>query len=80
MRNPGRIEGCADRLKAMWRRVPDWRFGQLMCNLLGAAGVDPFFVEDHELFDAMEAALDSMLGDRSQMVNNHIEGVLRDEQ
>ena len=38
------------------------------------------FVEDHELFDAMEAALDSMLGDRSQMVNNHIEGVLRDEQ
>ena len=80
MRNRDRINGYIDRLAAMWKAVPDWRFGQLMCNLLGAAGKDPFFVEDDRMFDAMEHALYDMIGDPSQLVNNHIEEVLRDEQ
>lgn len=80
MRNLDRINGYIDRLAAMWKAVPDWRFGQLMCNLLGTARTDPFFVEDGELFDAMEHALYDMVGDPSRLVNNHIEGVLRNEQ
>lgn len=49
MRDPKRIDDFCDRLKAVWHTVPDWRFGQLMVNLLGdmkASGRDPFFPED----------------------------------
>lgn len=56
MRDPKRIEGYCRRLANIWRTVPDWRFGQLMCNMLGevAQSVDPFFPEDEELFERME--------------------------
>ena len=77
-RNINRIDGYIARLEAIWKTVPDWRFGQLMCNLLGATGKDPFFVEDDELFDAMSQAFRNM--GPGHLVNNHIEGVLRDEQ
>ena len=54
MRNPERIDAYCDRLKELWHKVPDWRFGQLMCNLLGQYTSDtgnvPFFPEDEELF------------------------------
>lgn len=77
-RSIDRIDGYLSRLGAIWKSVPDWRFGQLMCNLLGSAGVDPFFPEDDVLFDAMEK---SFFGTRpGEIVNNHIEEVLRDEQ
>lgn len=75
-----RIDGFLSRLGAIWKTVPDWRFGQLMCNLLGAGRTDPFFIEDTELFDAMEGRLAELVGNPSGLVNNHIEGVLRDEQ
>lgn len=75
-----RIDGYMARLAGIWKSVPDWRFGQLMCNILGAAGKDPFFVEDGELFAAMEKAFEDLVAEPSQIVNNHIEGVLRDEQ
>ena len=80
MRDPKRINNYCNRLKAMWKRVPDWRFGQLMCNLLGSAGADPFFAEDERMFDEMEKALNRMIYYPNDIVNNHIEGVLRDEQ
>jgi hypothetical protein len=58
MRNPDRIYGYCARLCELWRRVPDWRFGQLMSNLLGAyvteTGQDIFFPEDEELFAFFE--------------------------
>ena len=58
MRNPDRIYGYCARLCELWRRVPDWRFGQLMCNMLGQysadTGGDPFFVEDEWLFKFFE--------------------------
>ena len=80
MRSKSRIDGYCARLKTMWEAVPDWRFGQLMCNVLGATGRDPFFAEDEELFAAMEQAFAAITGNPSQIVNNYIEGVLRDEQ
>ena len=58
MRDPKRINGYCDRLKAIWGRVPDWRFGQLMSNMLGdfvaETGKDIFFPEDEEMFDYFE--------------------------
>lgn len=57
MRNPDRIQSFCNRLANAWRRVPDWRFGQLMMNCLGemsAAGRDPFFPEEDEMINFIE--------------------------
>lgn len=53
MRDPKRIyQFCAD-LSDVWSNVPDWRFGQLVMNLLGDyirdTKHDPFYAEDDEL-------------------------------
>lgn len=53
MRDPARIDRFCNELKAIWHCVPDWRFGQLMSNMLGffvhSTGRDIFFPEDDEL-------------------------------
>ena len=58
MRDPNRIKPFCDKLAALWREVPDWRFGQLMSNLLGAyvseTKRDIFFPEDDELMKYFE--------------------------
>lgn len=58
MRNPNRIKPFCDKLAALWSEVPDWRFGQLMSNLLGAYVSDTkrdiFFPEDDELMTYFE--------------------------
>jgi len=55
MRDANRIDRFCDELKAIWHCVPDWRFGQLMSNMLGAyvgeTGKDIFFPEDDEMFE-----------------------------
>ncbi len=55
MRNPDRIPEYCDKLAWLWSQVPDWRFGQLMSNMLGAyygkTKRDIFFAEDEEMFD-----------------------------
>lgn len=58
MRDPARIDRFCARLAKAWAKVPDWRFGQLISNALGAycseTGRDIFFPEDDELFDFIE--------------------------
>ena len=56
MRDPERIEPIIACLHAIWHQVPDWRFGQLLSNLLHAMyeegnGLDPFFMEDERFMD-----------------------------
>lgn len=56
MRNPERIESIIACLRGIWYQVPDWRFGQLLSNLLHAMyeegnGLDPFFMEDDRFVD-----------------------------
>ena len=55
MRDPTRIDHFCRLLAYYWHRVPDWRFGQLISNVLGAyvsdTGRDIFFPEDQELLD-----------------------------
>ena len=58
MRNPERIDVFLKRLGECWKQVPDWRFGQLMMNVLGemsAGGRDPFFPEDDEMIKFIES-------------------------
>lgn len=42
------------RLAEAWKKVPDWRFGQLMVNCLGSMETDPFFPEDDEMIQYIE--------------------------
>lgn len=58
MRDPKRIRKFCNQLATLWERVPDWRFGQMMSNLLGAFVADTkrdiFYPEDDELFEYFE--------------------------
>ena len=58
MRDPQRIRKFCNQLATLWERVPDWRFGQLMSNVLGAFVADTkrdiFFPEDDELLEFFE--------------------------
>lgn len=47
-RNPDRIDSFLETLGRAWKRVPDWRFFQLICNIQRAMGSDAFYVEDED--------------------------------
>lgn len=53
MRDPDRIQAFCNELAELWRKVPDWRFGQLLCNVIGAEfpGQDIFFPEDNVMMN-----------------------------
>lgn len=55
MRDKKRIKKFCDELANIWEtNVPDWRFGQLICNVFGEmAGEnrDPFFPEEKEMME-----------------------------
>lgn len=54
MRNPNRIDTFCTQLAEVWHKVPDWRFGQLMINVLSEYmnqnHMDAFYTEDTEFF------------------------------
>lgn len=56
MRNPNRIDDFCDKLKSYWKIVPDWRFGQLICNVFGemCTEQDPFVIEEPEMIKIFE--------------------------
>ena len=54
MRNINRIDEVLAALKENWEKVPDWRLGQLLCNLQSAAGNDLFYVEDDKFVELLE--------------------------
>ena len=39
-------------------RYPDWRLGQLICNIAGWADIDVWDIEDEQLLAAARAHLD----------------------
>lgn len=46
MRNANRIDSFCDELKEIWKKVPDWRFFQLMNNFQRYIGSDGFYLEE----------------------------------
>lgn len=55
MRNPDRIDKFCNELAKIWKEnVPDWRFGQLMVNVLNSMEKDPFFPEEDEMIEYFE--------------------------
>lgn len=52
MRNKNRIKPFCDTLAKIWEKnCPDWRFGQLICNVFGEMTHDPFFPEEDEMIN-----------------------------
>ena len=49
MRDEERIDVFCEKLRQYWHKVPDWRFGQLVANVLGE---DPFYIEDDRAEEA----------------------------
>ena len=57
MRDPKRIPKVLKNLQTIWECYPDWRLGQLVCNIGRWKGYfDPFFMED----DVIEKYLAAM--------------------
>ena len=54
MRNPERIDKVLQALYDAWHKVPDWRLGQLLCNLQSAAGNDLFYMEDDKFIELLK--------------------------
>jgi len=54
MRKVERIPTFLNELQKYWEKVPDWRFGQLMVNILGTCERDPFFYEENEMLEVFE--------------------------
>lgn len=60
MRDPKRIDEFCDLLKELWKRVPDWRFGQLISNLGRQLEWTPggfFYAEDEEFMNELARIL-----------------------
>lgn len=55
VRDPNRIYIFCNELASIWAtKAPDWRFGQMMMNVLGkmqSGGRDPFFPEEDEMIE-----------------------------
>lgn len=52
MRDKKRIKKFCDELALVWENnCPDWRFGQMICNVFGEMAIerDPFFPEEDEM-------------------------------
>lgn len=51
MRDPQRIEKILKQIGDLWHKYPDFRLGQLICNVVQ----DPFlyYIEDQTLVDAL---------------------------
>ena len=54
MRNPDRIDPFLEKLGELWKYLPDYRFGQLICRLAGELGQDIFFPEENEWLRAID--------------------------
>ena len=52
MRDPKRIREFCNQLADIWEgQCPDWRFGQLIVNVMGTMKRDPFFYEEGEMME-----------------------------
>lgn len=48
MRAISRINVICDQLNSIWKKVPDWRFMQMMVNFIAYMRTDCFYMEDEE--------------------------------
>lgn len=56
VRDINRIDPFLEKIGELWKRVPDWRFGQLMFNFLSEYG-DPFYLSEDEFLKKLDKYL-----------------------
>jgi uncharacterized protein YihD (DUF1040 family) len=76
MRNPERINEILELLTRGWKKVPDWRFGQVIENLKRYLNVpDLFYVEDDilkaKIIDYFD--LDEMVESNEGVASNDVD-------
>lgn len=54
MRDTERIDKILAAIGKEWKKVPDWRLGQLFCNLQRFVGSDMFYKEDEDFVKALQ--------------------------
>lgn len=69
MRNPNRIAKVLEVLSNCWEKYPDWRLGQLFCNLQRATGTDLFYIEDEKMIELLNEYFE-MGDERSRNTND----------
>ena len=65
MRDPGRIYTFCNKLAAIWSKVPDWRFGQLIVNAMSELGRDPFYVEEPQMLEFLDGYVRRIIGEKT---------------
>lgn len=69
MRDEKRIDRICNLLKKEWKKVPDWRFFQLVCNIQRYIGnSDCFYVEDDDFEKALVEYFGGDGGDEEETV------------
>lgn len=69
MRDIHRIEVFCNDLKRVWRKLPDWRFMQLMSNFFAYSfekGLDPFFMEEDKAISRLDEYVKLMAGEEQE--------------
>lgn len=55
MRDPKRIQEFCSNIAKIWEQeCPDWRFAQLVMNVFGYIGKDPWYMEENEMMEVFE--------------------------
>lgn len=57
MRDKARIKPFLEEIEKIWSEVPDWRFGQLICNFERFFG-DLFFLEENDFINKLKIFMD----------------------
>ena len=82
MRDPNRINRVLNTIRRVWHLLPDWRLGQLVCNLAREGGMwDSFYMEDDALESVAKRWLDEAKdtsGDNYFMLNKQTYPTLQD--
>jgi hypothetical protein len=53
-RSPDRIPDVMSAIQGVWARFPDWRFGQLISNIMDYSTKKQFFIEDNDFMLALD--------------------------
>lgn len=65
MRNPERIDDFCEELKKLWKsKVPNWRFGQIVCNLQSFRQNDLFYYEEDKFLNTFKEYLNETYGEK----------------
>ncbi len=63
MRDINRIDEILADLGEQWKRIPDWRLGQLFNNLQRYENSDLFYIEDKKFITELKKFLDDIIDD-----------------